>query len=219
MEPNILLNVAKDSFTQLVVALFIGLIVFGILKIFKRKTSFAEFIGFKNPSIQMDKKFFAILFGLALFAIVTTYLQFSFSDTFRGFLTSDTSPYGRILKGGGAGILSLLSGFIYCFVSAGGSEEVIFRGLIAKNLFRWLGNSFGNIVQAFIFWLMHLLIFRFVTGEWFSWVQAFGFFMSFGLGLVLGYVNFRKNGESIWPSWIAHGTVNFATFLTLFFLF
>ncbi len=219
MEPNILLNVTKDSFTQLFVALFIGLIVFGILKILKRKKSFVEFIGFKNPSSQMDKKYFAILFGLAFFSVVTTYLQFSFSDTFRGFLTSDTSPYGKILKGSGVGIISLLSGFIYCFVSAGGSEEILFRGLIAKNLLKWLGNFYGNIVQALIFWLMHLLIFRFVTGEWFSWVQAFGFVVSFGLGLILGYVNFRKNGESIWPSWIAHGTVNFVTFLTLFFLF
>lgn len=216
---NVLLNVTKDSFTQLFVVLFLGLIIFFILNILKRKKSLRNFIGFQNPQNQLDKKYFTILLGMIFFSVLTTYLQFSFSDTFRGFLTSDTSPYGKIIKGSGVGLTSLLSGFIYCFVSAGGSEEVLFRGLIAKNLFAWLGNFYGNIVQALIFWLMHLLIFRFVTGDWFSWVQAFGFVVSFGLGLVLGYVNFRKNGESIWPSWLAHGVVNFSTFLTLFFLF
>lgn len=216
---NVLLNVAKDSFTQLFVVLILGLIIFFVLKILKKRKKFSEFIGFRNSKHQLDKRYFLILLGLILFSVITTYLQFSFSETFRGFLTSDTSPYGKILKGSGLSFISLLAGFIYCFISAGGSEEVLFRGLIAKNLFSWLGNFYGNISQAFIFWLMHLVIFRFVTGEWFSWVQAFGFVVSFGLGLVLGYVNFRKNGQSIWPSWLAHGIVNFSTFLTLFFLF
>ena len=62
---------------------------------------------------------------------------------------------------------------------------------------------------------MHLLIFRLITGEWISLLQFFTFVTSYGLGLVLGYVNFRKQGESIIPSWIVHGSVNFFSFLAL----
>lgn len=215
---NILLNLVKDSFTQFLLVLLLGLIIFLALNLLKRKKSFIEFIGFENPKYQLDKKYFLILLGLTFFSVFSTYLQFTFSETFRGFLTSDTSPYGKIIKAGGLSFTSLFAGFIYCFISAGGSEEVLFRGLIAKNLFRWFGNFYGNIVQALIFWLMHLVIFRLITGEWISWIQVFGFIVSFGLGLILGYVNFRKNGKSIWPSVIAHSIANFSTFLTLFYL-
>lgn len=216
---NSVFGVAKDSLTQLFVVLTLGFVIFTITKIFKSKKTLAEFMGLTSPRNQFDQKFVLIVLGLSLFAVVTTLLQFSMSETMRGFLFSETSPYGKILKGSGLSLASILSGLIYCFVSAGGSEEVLFRALIAKNLFSWLGNFYGNLVQALIFWVMHLLIFRFVTGDWFSWIQAFGFFVSFGLGLIFGFLNFRKGGGSIWPSWIAHGVVNFSTFLTLFFLF
>ena len=216
---NLIFTTLKNSFSQFFVAVLIGLFFFVIHRIFKGKKSFFDFLGLKNAGQQFDRKYFATLVGLILFGIVTAYLQYNFSDTFRGFLVSESSPYGKILKLGETSFVVLLSGFIYCFVSAGGSEEILFRGLIAKKMYFWFGKFKGNIVQALIFWLMHLVIFRFVTGHWFSWVQFFVFVVSFGLGLLFGYLNFRKNGESIWPSWIAHGVANYFSFLTLFYLF
>jgi hypothetical protein len=65
---------------------------------------------------------------------------------------------------------------------------------------------------------MHLAIFRLITGQWISVIQLVAFVTSFGLGLVLGYANNRNNGKSIMPSWILHGTANFASFVTLGFL-
>lgn len=129
----------------------------------------------------------------------------------------ETSPYGKILKNGFRAV-QILSGLLYCFVQSGGAEEVLFRGLIARSLFRKLGFSLGNLIQAFLFWLMHLLIFKLVTGDWISWIQLYAFVVSFGLGLLLGFVNYRKGGISIAPSWIIHGTTNFVTFLALGFL-
>lgn len=208
----------KNSFSQLFAVVILGLFFFGIHKFLKGKKSFVEFLGLVDAGNQFDRTYFGVLAGLVLFGVGTTYLQYNFSDTFRGFLVSESSPYGKILKLSETSLFALLSGFVYCFISAGGSEEILFRGLIAKKMYLWFGKFKGNILQALIFWLMHLLIFRFVTGHWFSWVQVFGFVVSFGLGLLLGYLNFRKNGESIWPSWIAHGVVNYFTFLTLFFL-
>ncbi len=46
-------------------------------------------------------------------------------------------------------------------------------------------------------------------------LQTVTFVTSFGLGLIFGWANFRKNGESIVPSLLLHGSANFFTFLTL----
>lgn len=184
-------------------------------KNFKRQ-SFASYMGLCFSKNQMDRKFFLIWVGVISFGLLSSAVQFQ-NDFFRSILTSDSSPYGKILKSG-FNLAAVGSGFIYCFLQAATSEEILFRGLIGKRLFENLGVFRGNIVQATIFWLMHLVIFRLITGDWISLFQAVGFFTSFGLGLVLGYVNFRKNGQGIFPSWLLHGSVNFATFIALAFL-
>lgn len=207
-----------SSFTQLGVVLFLCLFVFGILRLVrKNKTSFFDFTGLRKPATQIDKTFFLILIGMVLFSAASLIIQFYFSPTFKSFLLGETSPYGKILKDG-FGPIQILSGLLYCFVQSGGAEEVLFRGLFARSLFRKFGFNVGNIIQAFLFWIMHLLIFKLVTGEWISWIQLYAFGISFGLGLILGFVNYRKGGVSIAPSWIIHGTTNFVTFLTLAFL-
>lgn len=207
-----------SSFTQLVVVLLICLFVFGTLRVSKKsKISFFDFIGLRKSAEQFDKTFFQILVGMILFSVVSLILQFYFSPTFKGFLLSETSPYGKILKDG-FGVVHVFSGLLYCFIQSGGAEEVLFRGLFARSLFRRFGFLMGNLIQALLFWIMHLLIFKLVTGEWISWIQLYAFAVSFGFGLILGFVNYRKGGISIAPSWIIHGTTNFVTFLTLGFL-
>ena len=73
----------------------------------------------------------------------------------------------------------------------------------------------GNLIQAFLFWLMHFIIFYFVTGAMFSSLQAQTFVISFTMGLLMGFVNFRNGGEGVWPSIFAHGGSNFAAFTAL----
>jgi membrane protease YdiL (CAAX protease family) len=128
--------------------------------------------------------------------------------------TSDSSPYGKILKSG-FGVAADFKALVYCYVQASLAEELLFHGIFGKRLINALGFSMGNILQSLLFWLMHLLIFRLATGEWFSFLQIITFVTSFGLGLVMGYVNVRNSGESIAPSWILHGSVDFVSFLTL----
>ena len=211
-------EIFTSSFAQLGVVLLLCLIVFGILRVFKKnRISFFDFVGLRKSAEQFDKTFFLIWVGMILFSVASLILQFYFSPTFKGFLLGETSPYGKILKDG-FGVVQVFSGLLYCFVQSGGAEEVLFRGLFARSLFRKLGFAWGNFIQAFLFWIMHLLIFKLVTGDWISWIQVYAFTVSFGLGLILGYVNYRKGGLSIAPSWIIHGTTNFVTFLALGFL-
>lgn len=212
-----LTDVLISSFTQLFAVLFISFIAFGFSKIFasrKTQSSFFDFVGFRKPNDQVDKTFFLILIGAISFAGASVVIQFYFSPTFKTLLLSETSPFIKILNGG-FGITQFFSALLYCFVQSGGAEEVLFRGLTARRLFLKFGFQIGNIIQASIFWLMHLLIFKMVTGEWISWIQLYAFGVSFGLGLVLGFVNHRKGGQSIAPSWILHGATNLTTYLVL----
>lgn len=210
-----------SAFWQTSVVVLVGLLLYGGMRIFLPprlgNQNFFSFIGILPARGQLDA-FFSIFWifwlCLGIFAILSTFLEFQFSETFHHLLTSDSSPYAKILKTG-FNIRSVASGIVYCFVQAAFAEELLFRGLIGKRLFFALGNHKGNFVQALIFWLVHLVIFRLITGNWFSWPQFVTFVTSFGLGVVLGYMNFRKRGESIIPSWILHGTVNFFCFVTL----
>lgn len=39
------------------------------------------------------------------------------------------------------------------------AEEILFRGLIAKRLINKLGFKIGNLLQAFVFGILHVLLF------------------------------------------------------------
>ena len=213
-----IIKVLISAFGQLLVFLILSFIVYKIHRLFsKHKEGFFEYVGIKPAANQVDKTYGLILIAVILFAVVSTYIQFNASEEARGYLTSDSSPYGKILKNEFS-ITSIILGILYCFVQAGASEEVLFRGLIGRRLFNKFGNFKGNLIQAFIFWIMHLLIFRLMTGNWISWFQVYAFIASFGLGLAAGFVNYRKNGSSIMPSWLLHSLGNFITFLTLSWL-
>ncbi len=207
-----------SALSQVAVVIGVACLIYGFHWLFFRRhlagQSLYKYLGLNSTRTQIDKVFWAIWFGLTTFAILSIIIEFRFSETFRQMLMSDSSPYGKILKTG-FDSTTILKGLIYCFIQASFSEELLFRGLIAKRLFRVLGYFFGNVLQALIFWLMHLIIFRLVAGEWFSFLQLVIFATSFSLGIILGFANYRKGGEGIAPSWILHGTANFASFLTL----
>jgi membrane protease YdiL (CAAX protease family) len=209
-----------SGFSQVAVAIGLSLLVFCIRWLFFRKSrrneNFFQFIGI-NSVKNIDTIFLLLLFAMCAFGVLSTAIGFAFSPTFKEMLMSDNSPYGKILNVE-LGFPGILSALIYCFINAALAEEILFRGLIARRFFSIFGFAKGNIFQALIFWLMHLIIFRLMTGQWVSFLQLFGFITSFSMGLISGYANYRKHGESIAPSWVLHGCANFCTFLTLLYI-
>jgi len=186
----------------------------------EKNVSFLEFIGLspsKDVLKLLDKKFFLLCFILIIYAVVTTVIQFEYIHELRTLLLSDNSPYYKILKNG-FGAQAIILGLIYCFIQSGAAEEILFRGLLMPRLVNHLGFKVGNVIQSILFWLMHLAIFKLVTGRWISKLQLFAFITSFSLGLIMGHINYRRGVFSILPSWILHSVVNFTTFLTLAYL-
>jgi len=101
---------------------------------------------------------------------------------------------------------SFLLAFVYEAFYVALGEEVLFRGLIGGFLFRRLGFAAGNVLQALIFLLPHLLLLTVSTGLWPLLVsQLLG-------GWLNGWLLFKS--ESILPGWIAHSLANaFGAFL------
>jgi membrane protease YdiL (CAAX protease family) len=210
-----------SALSQLGVVFVLCVLSYGVYRFRSRKRlskqSLWKYVGLWRTRGQLDRRFWYIWSGLVVYGVVSLILKFQFSSRTREMLAGENSPYGAIAREG-FGATAIALGLIYCFIKASGSEELLFRGLIAKRLYSALGSVWGNITQATIFWLMHVAIIRLLTGAWISWLQVDAFVSGFGLAIICGYVNFRKDGESIAPSWILHGSLNFTTLLTLLFL-
>ncbi len=96
------------------------------------------------------------------------------------------------------------------------TEEIIFRGLIAKRLIGWLGFAAGNMVQAILFGSIHLLIFA-ADGAPAPTPLAVATVVGLPAfaGWMMGYANERFGGGTIWPGWLIHATGNLTSFAFL----
>ena len=79
-------------------------------------------------------------------------------------------------------------------------EEVFFRGLLGGWLERRYGFNIGNLIQASVFLLPHLLPLLVSTSFWLVVV------IQFFVGLALGFL--RSRSGSIFPCWLTHSLMN-----------
>lgn len=211
-----------SGITQTILVILICGVVFGIKRLLnpneQAKKSFLQFAGLYRAGFKTKNKFLFVFCGMIVLGISTSMFQFYLMPDALILLKGESSPYYKILKTG-INLDALVAGIIYCFVTSGLSEEILFRGLIAKRLISLLGFTWGNVIQATIFWLMHFLLIWWITNLWVSPLQIMTFVTILPMGLVLCFWNEKRSGGSIIPSWIFHATANFATFLTLAALF
>jgi len=79
-------------------------------------------------------------------------------------------------------------------------EEVFFRGFLGGLLFRRFGFAAGNLVQASVFLLPHLLLLYFGKAIWPIFIVVFT------AGWLQGWLRFRSG--SILPGWLVHTLTN-----------
>ena len=89
----------------------------------------------------------------------------------------------------------LLRDMVYMFVFVGIGEELLFRGLIQKDLTNALGWKWGVFLASLMFAVMHL-----------TWRSIPELFLVFFAGLILGYI-YHKTKSLVGPI-IMHGTGN-----------
>jgi membrane protease YdiL (CAAX protease family) len=138
--------------------------------------------------------------------------------TLRNLANGDNTVVGMIRDSGhSAETIGVV--LIVAFLKTGLSEEIFFRGLIAKRLIAWLGFPIGNTLQARLFGAVHLLIFVVPGGPAFDPFAATAFVAVTGTaGWVMGWINERLGNGSIAPSWLMHGLGNSIAYPVLAFL-
>lgn len=105
----------------------------------------------------------------------------------------------------GAAAIPLI--LVQAFIQMGLSEEIFFRGFLAKRLINKFGLTTGNTIQGVIFGILHAVMISALTTNPAAIVGA-----SIGTGIggaIMAYVNEIEGEGSILPSWLMHGTANF----------
>ncbi len=80
-----------------------------------------------------------------------------------------------------------------------------------------MGYSNGNIVQALIFALVHVVLFYFITKASFFFLVFIFLFSGIAAYLIV-FIKERYGNGSIIPGWIAHGSGNMVSYSVIAFL-
>ena len=204
----LLVNAIISAILQVLVFTAIPFLVYLIAK--RRARGFFDYIGLRRP--ERRTMLYSTLLALAF--VLPVLLLLYFSPSVREVVTGPNTVVGRLRSYGFSGVGVALLG-LKALVQTSLSEEILFRGFVAKRLISWLGFTWGNLLQALLFGLVHLLLF---TGQEFSYPIAAGVVLFTGLGgWASGYLNERLGNGSILPSWWMHGLTNAITYGVLAF--
>jgi uncharacterized protein len=122
---------------------------------------------------------------------------------------------------GGSGLRAETVGLVLliAFLKTSLSEEIFFRGLLAKRMIAWFGFAIGNTIHAVLFGAVHLLVFVVPGGPVFDPLAATALFgMTGAAGWVMAWLNERVGNGSIAPSWLMHGLGNAVAYPVIAFL-
>lgn len=205
-----MLQEAINATLQVAVVLIIALVLWAIFA--RKKESFPRYIGLIAPTRR------AMLWTLGVgLILVPASLAIFMLPTLRDMATASNTIAGQIREQGlSADVAGQIA--IIALIKTALSEEIFFRGLIAKRLIHWLGFAVGNTIHALIFGAIHLLIFVVPGGPAFdpllaavmAGVPAIG-------GWVMAWLNERIGNGSIAPGWFLHAVTNALAYPVLAF--
>lgn len=207
---EVLKNEVISAILQLLAFSFVPFIFFLFSK--ERPEGFLRYIGlFKAPLNSI------ILVMLAGGLIGAAGILVSFiSSSFREALHSPASVTGK-MRAMGFSPVSVSILLITALIKTSLSEEIFFRGFIAKRLIKKFGYKTGNFSQSVIFGVIHLLLFYFIAKSGIA-VTVFIFLFSSAAGYVIGFIKEKYANGSIIPGWIAHGLGNTISYFIIAFI-
>lgn len=173
----------------------------------RKDETFFEWIGLKKISNLKASQTIVWMLGIMVaFLILSVYVLKSVSN-----VETATSMFS------GAGITAVPGIMVYAFLNTSLPEEILFRGFLLKRLSDKIGFTVSNALQSIIFGLMHGALFFTAAGV----VKAILIVVFTGaIGWCMGYVNEKKSGGSILPSWCIHAAANiFSGICSAFMLF
>lgn len=172
----------------------------------KYDEKFLTWIGLKKPKFIKNKKTYLYL----ILIIISWYICYTFDI---GSLVNISEKDGSdavassVFKG--MGFSAVIPVLIQSMFQQGFTEELLFRGFITKRLINKFGFECGNLIQASLFGMMHVVLFL-LAGIKIGLLELFLIFVITGIpGLLLGCLNERIFNGSIVPSILVHGFGNF----------
>jgi membrane protease YdiL (CAAX protease family) len=204
-----LAETAVSAILQVLIFTAIPFVVYVITH--RRVKGFFDYVGLRGP----ERRAMLVATLLAAAIALTVLLLATFAPGVRDLVAAPGTTIGSLRSLGFSGTaVAMLA--IQALVQTSLSEEILFRGFVAKRLIGWLGFTWGNVLQGLVFGAVHLLIF---TRQDFALLPAAGVLLFSGLGgWMLGYLNERIGDGSILPGWWLHGLGNTLAYGLLGFL-
>ncbi len=203
---------ALDGALQLAVCIALLTLFWGIHVLFVRwrrteRTTWARWIGLHlPPRLRRRLWIFPVAF---LSAWLLNFLQLVLVDDFASF-ASETVAY-KVTRNFGADLL--IAAVVYPFLSSALTEELFFRGFIAKRLIRHLGFHWGNVLQSVIFLAPHSLLILFFASGQTAMLHVFVVVTILPMAWLSGWAMERRDDGSIVTPWLIHSGANFGTMI------
>jgi membrane protease YdiL (CAAX protease family) len=172
---------------------FIFWLIFG-----RKKENFFKWIGLKK--IKHQGKTWITLCAI----VIATGLYIGITTVVLRFLPEGVTTAGSDFAG--KGFIAFPAVLAYGFIRTGLSEEVVFRGFLLKRFAEKFGFAAGNTIQAVLFGMMHGVPFGLATHN--IPVALVMTLLPGAFGWFQGWMNEKRCGGSIVPSWLLHGTIN-----------
>ena len=173
-----------------------------------KKENFFQWVGIKKIETENRNRF--------LFFTVLCILFYLIFGTLLLYITRDIETATSKFKG--LKFSGLPSVLIYAFFRTALSEEIFFRGFLAKRLINKLSFKIGNLVQGILFGLIHVVLMLLANISGIIVLIIIGIFTGL-IGWFMGYINEKTANRSILPGWIIHGLANtFSSIISLFSL-
>lgn len=205
-----LLNEIISTIFQIVAFTLIPFIFFLFRK--DKAVTFFKYIGLYKPT---TKSLMYVVLAALIFLIAGIGLTF-IDDSIKQAVLSPNSVTGK-LRLIGLSATSIMTLLIIALFKTSFAEEILFRGFIARQLINKLGFKNGNILQATIFGLIHLLLFWLLTKTTII-PLTFIFALSSCAGWIIGYIKEKFANGSIIPGWLAHGLGNTLSYFIIAFI-
>lgn len=205
-----IVNALLSAILQLLAFTLIPFVVFLFRK--DKSITFSKYIGLYHAPFR------SILYALSvasLFVIAGIGLSI-LNNSIKEAMFMPKSVTGK-LRSMGLSNSSFLILLITSSIKTSLSEEILFRGFLAKRLIQKLGFRNGNFFQAMIFGIAHLLLFWALTKATLISL-LFIFIISFFAGWSIGFIKEKYANGSIIPGWIAHGLGNSISYFIIAFV-
>jgi len=203
---NVFLKSAvRNGFFQLFLFTLIPFVVYVISQ--RRISGFFEHIGLYIPNSMIS--FLIVILSMFILTIVINKLRDIILPS-HSIEEYDDHCISSSFRENGFSTETMIALLFTALITTGLSEEILFRGFVAKGLINSFGFQIGNIIQAMIFSSLHGIP-LYLKSKKVS-ISLFEFTRVFVIAYAFGWLMVFVCGGSILPLWIRHGLGNVIAF-------